>query len=393
MLSWIKSRLPHFLFSFALAALSSLMIWWVIFIHRSIEEQHQAKVNLLLLRTRLMAEQLGRAATKPRLGPLQADEGIIIALAATEQKEEEKNQLGPLTTSSLPQNLIFPLLPNWKDLVIHPAPRLIKDLERKHASLRLMLVGEASVIVLVVLICLFFLYQYVQLEKRTAREINTFWEKAAHEIKTPLSGIKLLLQAINKEIKEEKLTPLLTLAQDRISQLEISTENILRHSYQQVKKIKLNYQKINLSDFIKKYFHSSLLPPGTQIELDFSLAAEAKVTVDPGALRVIFDNIVDNAVKFSPTPLKLRVWLAEDRRHVVVNLQDFGPGISKKEKKKIFREKKESYFQEEKSTGQIRGAGVGLFIAHNLAKKMKGKLDAFSQGKGQGTIFSLFLRK
>ncbi len=211
--------------------------------------------------------------------------------------------------------------------------------------------------------------------------------------------IDALLSALNSgeisvhEIKEEKLTPLLTLAQDRISQLEISTENILRHSYQQVKKIKLNYQKINLSDFIKKYFHSSLLPPGTQIELDFSLAAEAKVTVDPGALRVIFDNIVDNAVKFSPTPLKLRVWLAEDRRHVVVNLQDFGPGISKKEKKKIFREKKESYFQEEKSTGQIRGAGVGLFIAHNLAKKMKGKLDAFSQGKGQGTIFSLFLRK
>ena len=100
---------------------------------------------------------------------------------------------------------------------------------------------------------------------------------------------------------------------------------------------------------------------------------------DPEALRVVFDNLISNAVKFAPGGSRLEVVAATTASSVVVDVCDCGPGIAADERAQVF----EPFFQgRTQPTGPIRGTGLGLAIAKDLLGAQGGSIEIIDSTQG-----------
>ena len=107
-------------------------------------------------------------------------------------------------------------------------------------------------------------------------------------------------------------------------------------------------------------------------------------------LTMVFRNLLENAIKYSPTPVDVTVRAAaagEDR--VRVEIEDRGIGIERKELRKIFQR---FYRAGRDVQRQAAGLGLGLFIVRNLVRRQGGRVEASSEGSGQGSRFAVTLR-
>ncbi len=112
------------------------------------------------------------------------------------------------------------------------------------------------------------------------------------------------------------------------------------------------------------------------------------IPIDKERIREVIVNLLVNAIKYSPDADTIVVKLREEKRHVVVSVQDFGPGIPQEAQSKIF----ERFFRIKNSNHayNVKGLGLGLYIASEIIKAHKGKLWVESmEGKGSTFSFSL----
>jgi two-component system sensor histidine kinase SenX3 len=115
----------------------------------------------------------------------------------------------------------------------------------------------------------------------------------------------------------------------------------------------------------------------------------ALVLGDGDELKAAVWNLIDNAVKYSPADIKIRVVLEELPPHrVAVRVIDQGVGISPSELKRIF---KRFYRIPASVAVRTKGSGLGLFIVRSVAKKHGGRAFAESEGQGRGSTFTLLL--
>lgn len=387
---WLKEHDYHFLFALAFLSLASLIVWWSVFIHRSIESQYRSQLRILSLQAELLAEKYGRNPQQPRLGTVPENPSFEIVKKRLGEKEAQ-NRLDENTL----EIASFPLLPLWAELWVQPVPSALYLIHKKHSSLRLMLTGEATVLILVLMISLIFLYQYMQLEKKSTQEIRSFWERAAHELKTPLSGIKLLLQTLAQQKNAISFKPYLDLALEKIEEQEKRAEDLLSGFNLKMKDIRLYPQELDLTAFISQYFtFSPFQLSADQVVFSFDEKQPIRIKADPGALRIIFDHLIENALKYCSPGLRLKISQSRVKNKIVVRFQDNGPGFTPEQAKTIFVAFKHA-FSLRSDQGEPRlkkvGSGMGLFIARELARKMGGDLRAFSKGPGKGAEFRLIL--
>ena len=120
-------------------------------------------------------------------------------------------------------------------------------------------------------------------------------------------------------------------------------------------------------------------------------AGAALVLGDSDELKAAVWNLIDNAVKYSPTGVAIHVALEEfDDERLAVRVTDRGIGISPIELKRIFRR----FYRIPASVAvRAKGSGLGLFIVRSVAKKHRGRAFAESLGAGQGSTFTLLLPK
>ena len=121
-----------------------------------------------------------------------------------------------------------------------------------------------------------------------------------------------------------------------------------------------------------------------------STSPEASVRGDSNELAVVFRNLLENAVKYSDEPVKVRVRMrsGEDGR-VTVEIADSGIGIPSGELRKIFQR----FYRVGRDVQRTAaGLGLGLFIVRNLVRRQGGRVVARSDGWGQGSRFVVTLR-
>lgn len=368
----MKKNLHHFVFVFSLLSLTLLVIWWSVFIYRSIEERTALQKNILTHELNDIHHRITGDGTIPVIpGGVESDRRFMI-------------------TERLPSDgsIFIELSDIRPGLFLMVDEQIIKEIDRDEQRKKLMVSGESGLLVLVVLIGIIFLFKFINLEKRSSKEMEEFWGRMSHEIKTPITGIRSFLESLKKgSISEEKLPQFIDLALKQIGKQERLAENILTGSSFK-SNIKLKIEEFNVITFLNSYFteHSLNLTKG-EIRFEFDDKEIVPVQCDKYALEVILDNIIDNADKYASGGLRLCVKTERSGREVIICLSDNGPGFNSSSEI-IFNAFK---YSRNELPDTPHGTGMGLYISRKLARQMNGDIDASSDGNGEGSTFRVIL--
>lgn len=216
---------------------------------------------------------------------------------------------------------------------------------------------------------------------------------AAHQLRTPLSGIKwalkmLLEEDFGKDTEKQKDVIRKTYsANDRLIAI---VNDLLNASRIEEGKFGFQFQNIKPGDILAKLIPSYIaLAKKKNIALVYKVESDMpEIKADPEKLAIVFENLINNAINYT-TQGEVRVYLGFDaaKHTVLFSVTDTGMGISEEEQKKIFQK---FYRGSTALQLQTEGTGLGLFIAKNIVEAHNGKIW-FESKIGRGTVFYVTL--
>jgi len=232
-------------------------------------------------------------------------------------------------------------------------------------------------------------------EIRRNEQHDSFINAVTHELKTPVASIRLYLQTLQaRELDPEKRREFYRIMLEDSDRLLHTIEQVLRAG-SAGSRVRRARARVDLGEVAKDCVDLAR----TRFHLDQdALTYEARVKAggalvlgDSDELKAAVWNLIDNAVKYSPTGVAIHVALEEfDEERLAVRVTDRGIGISPIELKRIFRR----FYRIPASVAvRAKGSGLGLFIVRSVAKKHRGRAFAESLGAGQGSTFTLLLPK
>jgi signal transduction histidine kinase len=215
----------------------------------------------------------------------------------------------------------------------------------------------------------------------------------AHDLKSPLANINSLAQLIqsqelNEKEKKEYLLTIKNITEDSIQVINdlLTINRIESKTYQ--KQLKDFSLKEFLDNLIKS-FETQASAKGIFIQLEEGYQKDGTIHSDPLTLRRILDNLVSNAIKFSPKATVVSIRVEEFPFYLKMEISDEGPGIPQKEQKNLFR--KFSRASPRPTSGE-NSTGLGLYIAKELVHQIHGELSVQSS-EGSGSTFILTIPK
>ncbi len=371
----LRRHLHHLFFAACLLSLASLFAWWTVFIYRAILQEHRFLTEEMEYRGRLYSLVLKEQPGEPPLGAYPGDDRMEIVRSGDRQGR-----------------YMFPLAPRWPGLAIRPRADYLESIERRLRRRMVMIVGEGSLLGLLVLSSSFMLYRLISIERRTSRQMQEFWSRITHQIKTPITGLKAFLQTLKThDIEREELQALIDMALAQVERQEQLAQNILMGQRLAKRFGDARLEPIRLADFVTRFLEShALLLSRCRVEFDPAGCADVTVAADPDSLHVVLDNLADNALKYGGEQPHLRIRLSVADGRAILEFRDHGQGFEPRFAGNIF----EAYRRvgNELPEGK-HGTGLGLYIARSLARAMGGDLEAASEGPGTGARFTLYLRR
>ncbi len=258
------------------------------------------------------------------------------------------------------------------------------------AEIQWLILFEGCFLMLLILAGVYVIFVYWNKQNRLNQMQSNFVASVSHELKSPLASIQLYLETLKYQdvTSDEKKDFVETMLSDtqRLSGL---IDNILQSSKADPKTMAMQFQPVNLGEFLTevvKGYKRQFEDKKCLVEL--KLEASPILNLDQRALRMVFNNLISNAIRYSPVGSTLNINLHKTGKYWKVDFKDQGFGFEKKELKKIFRK---FYRVQNEDTQNIEGAGLGLFISSEIVKHHKGQLKVSSPGRGQGAIFSVLL--
>lgn len=241
-------------------------------------------------------------------------------------------------------------------------------------------------------------YRMRDLLKILNKELQTrddFLSVASHELKTPITSLKLQIQMKNRSSKKgdlsvhhpEKLNNFLLSADRQIERLSRLVDDMLDISKIENGKLSLTKSHCELGDILKNVFESF----SGQIE---SLGLDVKIDIqdqvsgiwDKYRIEQAVINLLSNAIKYGDRkPIEMRVF--SDDGQAALEVKDHGPGITPENQIRIFER-----FERAGMTGNIAGLGLGLFISKQIIEMHGGTLTVKS-AQGMGSTFTIRLPK
>ena len=230
-------------------------------------------------------------------------------------------------------------------------------------------------------------------EIRRNEQHDSFINAVTHELKTPITSIRLYLETMQRrDVGEAQRQQFFTLMLSDTDRLLGTVEQVLTAGESGYKRGKRHHLALDFQALVRECIELARtrhhLEPGA---IAFESTADAdpvEVVADPGGLRTAVSNLLDNAIKYSAEKVEVSVRLETPDGLALLRVTDRGVGIPSEELKRIF---KRFYRVPGRNSFKIKGTGLGLFIVRAVAKAHGGKAYAASDGEGLGTTFTLEL--
>ena len=223
-------------------------------------------------------------------------------------------------------------------------------------------------------------------QKKIELRKDDFVNMASHELKTPLTSIKLYTDIIERKIKhhhDKDIQDIIEKNQEQIRRLKTLVDDLLDVS--RIQTGKLTFQKeifdinIVINDTIELIKEAADDHP-----IVFKPSTPLYVNADKFRIYQVLTNLVTNAVKYSPKKSEIVIKLTKENREIIISVQDFGIGIASSEHEKIFERLYQVFDTADKKSP---GFGMGLFISKEIIRKHKGRIWVESELKKGSTFY------
>jgi PAS domain S-box-containing protein len=238
------------------------------------------------------------------------------------------------------------------------------------------------------------LLHQAQVQNERLREVDRMKDEfvalVSHELRTPLTSIRGYLELLLDEADDFDATHHDWLAViDRNSERLLAlVEDLLLKAQVNAGKVSLTMSDADLSSIVEHSVTASApVAAAREIELTSSTPPLPPVTVDPVRIGQVVDNLVSNALKFTPAGGRVAVRASADAGRARIEVEDSGAGISAEEQERLF----ERFFRTERAqTAAVPGVGLGLSIAKAIVEAHGGTISCRS-APGRGSTFAIEL--
>ncbi|HET7096755.1 MAG TPA: ATP-binding protein [Casimicrobiaceae bacterium] len=220
---------------------------------------------------------------------------------------------------------------------------------------------------------------------------NRFLRHVSHELKTPLTavreGAELLRDNVGGKLSPEQREIVRIVRENSIS-LQKLIEDLL--TYHQTRAMEpQTVDSVLLADVVRRVLKEHKLAALARMVTFETDLRPALVVGDAEKIRTIVDNLISNAIKYSPRSAAVVIALGPDREFAVLDVIDHGPGIEVDERERIF----DSFYQgKPPAEGRVKGSGLGLAIAREYAVAHGGRIEVRDRvDQKRGAQFRLWL--
>jgi signal transduction histidine kinase len=249
-----------------------------------------------------------------------------------------------------------------------------------------MILGEGSVFLIILLVGIYFFQRTIKKESEFHQQQQNFLLSVTHELKSPLAAIKLVLQTlVKRDLTKDKRDQLIGNSIEDVGRLDDLVENMLLAT--RIENNSYSYPKelFDFSELVKSIYDRAIITSENTRNFQQQIEENISIMGDRFALGSLINNILENAVKYSPAGAAIQVQLYQQSNKIFFIVADQGVGIADSERQKIFQK---FYRSGNELTRQNKGTGLGLFIVAQVAKNHQAKV-LVSNNQPKGTIFEI----
>lgn len=224
--------------------------------------------------------------------------------------------------------------------------------------------------------------------QRVEQSRQEFVSNVSHELKTPLSSIKVLTESLmfQEDVPVEIYKEFFEDINSEVDRLNSIISDLLTLVRLDQREIPLNIKEVNMGELLQGILKRLVpLAKKKSIDLIYESQREVLAEIDEVKLSLALTNLIENAIKYTPEGGRVNVSLQADLQDVSVIVADTGIGIAKEEQSRIF----ERFYRTDKTRNrETGGTGLGLAITYKTVVMHNGSIGVESE-EGKGSIFTV----
>jgi signal transduction histidine kinase len=320
------------------------------------------------------------------MGPPATVARFYRTLARGEDRVSRRSIGFPLTIGIVLSVLALALGVGWQILVVSDLAPVARGLTGVHWVLLIL----GGIFFLLIIFGLILLCAWLVREMRFNQRQQAFLDAVTHEMKTPLASLRLYLDTLRaRDPAPELRREFLERMEEDLDRLQRTVELLLAAARAEDRARPSRSERVELAPLLERCIDEvrrrHALPEGA---IQLKDRGEAAVRGDAEEFGVVFGNLLDNAIKYSPQRVQIEVAVEEGAGRVIVEIADRGIGIPRGELRKVFQRFYRAGLDVQRKAA---GLGLGLFIVRSLVLRHGGRVVARSEGIGKGSRFAVTL--
>ncbi len=263
--------------------------------------------------------------------------------------------------------------------------KILNEQKKEHTKY----ISEGVTFLLLTFLGAFFVYRSVRKQIRLQQQEKNFMMAITHELKTPIAISKLNLETLQKhKLDDSKRDKLIAMTLQETERLNSLTNNILVSAQLEGPGYAMSEEELDLSDLTFSCldeFRSRF----TDWKWEMEILPDIDVLGDPLLLKILINNLIENAVKYSGKNSTIFVSLKDQGKKAILSVSDNGIGIPDSEKQRIFDK---FYRIGNEETRKSTGTGLGLYLCKKIAADHNADIEV-TNNLGSGTTFSVKFQK